>query len=281
MGRCSQSRLQVGPADGPDPGEHPPPRPSRAQQHAPPAATRAGSATRSGTRWCTRPSTPGTRPRATCATVPAWRRSTRGEPRWPVTISVIVAIVLQRLLPDQLALRPLPVMPAARPGGRRAGRPGHRQPGADRAAGRLRPLGQHRADPPDHRGQRGLGGPAHPGDPARAARTPAPRDRCWPPGAAIWATNVIAFALWYWEFDRGGPVHRAHGTFQYLDFLFPQMTIEHLTAARLGAAVRGLPVPVVHQRHRVQPDRCDAAGPLGQADHAGPVGGVARRWARW
>ena len=21
-------------------------------------------------------------------------------------------------------------------------------------------------------------------------------------GAAIWATNVIAFALWYWEFDR-------------------------------------------------------------------------------
>ena len=40
--------------------------------------------------------------------VPAWRRSTRGEPRWPVTISVIVAIVLQRLLPGQLALRPLP-----------------------------------------------------------------------------------------------------------------------------------------------------------------------------
>jgi hypothetical protein len=31
-------------------------------------------------------------------------------------------------------------------------------------------------------------------------------------GASIWATNVIAFALWYWEFDRGGPVHRAHAT---------------------------------------------------------------------
>ena len=28
-------------------------------------------------------------------------------------------------------------------------------------------------------------------------------------GASVWATNVIAFALWYWEFDRGGPVHRA------------------------------------------------------------------------
>ena len=42
--------------------------------------------------------------------LPAWRRSTRGEPRWPVTISVIVAIVLQRLLPDQLSTRPLPTL---------------------------------------------------------------------------------------------------------------------------------------------------------------------------
>src|ERR1039458_9237514 len=40
--------------------------------------------------------------------VPAWRRRTRGEPRWPVTLSIIVAIVLQRLLPGQLALRPVP-----------------------------------------------------------------------------------------------------------------------------------------------------------------------------
>ena len=30
-------------------------------------------------------------------------------------------------------------------------------------------------------------------------------------GAAIWSTNVIAFALWYWHLDCGGPVARAHG----------------------------------------------------------------------
>ena len=30
---------------------------------------------------------------------PAWRRHTRGEPRWPVTLSVIAAIVLQVALP--------------------------------------------------------------------------------------------------------------------------------------------------------------------------------------
>ncbi len=30
-------------------------------------------------------------------------------------------------------------------------------------------------------------------------------------GGAIWLTNVIAFALWYWDLDRGGPAARAHG----------------------------------------------------------------------
>ena len=30
-------------------------------------------------------------------------------------------------------------------------------------------------------------------------------------GAAIWSTNVIAFALWYWHLDSGGPVARAQG----------------------------------------------------------------------
>ncbi len=43
-------------------------------------------------------------------------------------------------------------------------------------------------------------------------------------GGAIWLTNVIVFGLWYWEFDRGGPVARALGTHPYPDFLFVQMT---------------------------------------------------------
>ena len=42
-------------------------------------------------------------------------------------------------------------------------------------------------------------------------------------GAAIYATNIIAFALWYWELDRGGPFDRAEGRQQHTDFLFPQM----------------------------------------------------------
>src|SRR5437870_3512439 len=38
-------------------------------------------------------------------------------------------------------------------------------------------------------------------------------------GGAIWLTNVIAFSLWYWEFDRGGPAARADATHAYTDFL--------------------------------------------------------------
>ena len=41
---------------------------------------------------------------------------------------------------------------------------------------------------------------------------------------AIWLTNVIVFGLWYWEFDRGGPVARALNLKnRYPDFQFPQM----------------------------------------------------------
>jgi uncharacterized membrane protein len=43
-------------------------------------------------------------------------------------------------------------------------------------------------------------------------------------GAAIWITNVIVYALWYWEFDRGGPVERALDPAHVPDFLFPQMS---------------------------------------------------------
>jgi hypothetical protein len=40
----------------------------------------------------------------------------------------------------------------------------------------------------------------------------------------IWATNVLIFALWYWEFDRGGPGARLSENPGYPDFLFPQLS---------------------------------------------------------
>jgi hypothetical protein len=47
-------------------------------------------------------------------------------------------------------------------------------------------------------------------------------------GAAIYLTNIIAFGIWYWELDRGGPFARAKATTPYPDFLFPQMTSPEL-----------------------------------------------------
>ena len=43
-------------------------------------------------------------------------------------------------------------------------------------------------------------------------------------GGSIWLTNVVVFALWYWEFDRGGAGARAIAKRQHPDFMFPQMS---------------------------------------------------------
>ena len=46
-------------------------------------------------------------------------------------------------------------------------------------------------------------------------------------GAAVWCTNVIAFALWYWHLDSGGPVARANGTNTGVPaFHFPEQGLE-------------------------------------------------------
>jgi hypothetical protein len=42
-------------------------------------------------------------------------------------------------------------------------------------------------------------------------------------GGVIWATNVIAFGLWYWDLDRGGAAARAHHPHANPAFVFPEM----------------------------------------------------------
>jgi hypothetical protein len=64
----------------------------------------------------------------------------------------------------------------------------------------------------------------------KAGHNPATARELFTVGAQIWLTNILVFALWYWELDSGGPEPRAHATsareFRHADFLFPQMVLD-------------------------------------------------------
>ena len=54
-------------------------------------------------------------------------------------------------------------------------------------------------------------------------------------GAALWLTNVLVFALWYWRLDGGGPnVRDRRREFGSRSFVFPQMQIEKVERGRFG-----------------------------------------------
>jgi uncharacterized membrane protein len=155
---------------------------------------------------------------------PAWRVVTQGEPRLPVSLAVVFAVVLMVALPARVTNQPRWLFPAlamvllvgiivANP--RRIGRPSRVLRAASltliavlsvaNAASASRLI----LDLVNARGIR---------DPATLLLT----------GAAIWLTNILVFALWYWEFDRGGPAERAVASNPYPDFLFPQMSSPEL-----------------------------------------------------
>jgi uncharacterized membrane protein len=50
-------------------------------------------------------------------------------------------------------------------------------------------------------------------------------------GAVLWTANVLLFAVWYWEMDRGGPVSRFLHPEMLADFQFPQMENPQLAPA--------------------------------------------------
>jgi hypothetical protein len=53
--------------------------------------------------------------------------------------------------------------------------------------------------------------------------------------AALWITNILVFALWYWRLDAGGPNQRdARAGHCDGDFLFPQMTMTEQALKEAG-----------------------------------------------
>ena len=156
--------------------------------------------------------------------VPAWLRATSPENRLPVAFAMLAAIVLQWRLPDRYGLQPrwmLPALELVLLGILTVLNPVR----LNRATrfGRLASVAIVAAITVDNGIAAGsldlhiLRGTT--GQDALGLLTT---------GAAIYATNVIAFGVWYWELDRGGPFARAAGTDPYPDFLFPQMSSMHM-----------------------------------------------------
>jgi uncharacterized membrane protein len=152
------------------------------------------------------------------APAPAWRRRTAGEHRWPAALAVVAAIALQLPLPSSIVPGSrlwLPAAEAAVLAALLVTNPFR----IDRESGVLRMLGLATL---------GIVALANGWSVVLLIRqilthgvlTPG---RLLAAGAAIWLTNVIVFALAYWEFDRGGPAVRAAGRNAFPDFLFPQM----------------------------------------------------------
>lgn len=149
---------------------------------------------------------------------PAWARSTPGEHRWPAAVAVVATIGLQLLMPAAVVPEGRYILPALELAGLAAlivVNPFR----IDRESAALR-----------------VGGLVLTGivalangwsvtllvDDLLTGRPTSPAELLGS-GAAIWLTNVLAFALVYWELDRGGPAARAAAVRERPDFLFPQM----------------------------------------------------------
>ena len=158
------------------------------------------------------------------AHLPAWLRKTAGEVRWPVGLAILVAVGLQLATPASMAFRPTWALPAlelalfvvlmiASP------------TRINRESTVLRIVGL------------ALVAVATWATAWSAARLiyevvhgsfGNDAQHLLLTGGAIWLTNVIVFALWYWEIDRGGPAARAHARRAHPDFLFAQMSAPDL-----------------------------------------------------
>ena len=156
--------------------------------------------------------------------VPAWRKVTDGEHRLPVAAAIAAAIALQLVLPGRFALQPSWLLPAlegllavalvvANP--RRINRTSTLLRAASVTLIALISLANAYAS-------------ARLIDDLIHGRNSDNASVLLGRGAAVYITNILVFALWYWEWDRGGPVARAHGERKYPDFLFPQMTADKL-----------------------------------------------------
>lgn len=151
--------------------------------------------------------------------IPAWRRVTRGERRWPFGLAVLTTIALQLALPGPLTVGQrwvLPVVETVMLVALALANPGR----VERGSARLRVFALLLIAVVSLAnawsvGQLVVGLVRGTGTEDAATLLLS--------GGDIWLTNVVVFGIWYWELDRGGPAARAQGEQPYPDLLFPQM----------------------------------------------------------
>ncbi|MGE7435953.1 MULTISPECIES: hypothetical protein [Kitasatospora] len=151
---------------------------------------------------------------------PVWRTETEAEQRWAVTVVILVAVGLQLVLPARLTIHPQWMLPALELGLLCAQVVMHPHRRLDLSTRALRAVNLSLV------GAISLANGWSAVKLVRELVSGAGGSNATElliTGGAIWATNVIAFGLWYWEWDRGGPAARALGTADYPDLLFPQM----------------------------------------------------------
>jgi hypothetical protein len=86
-------------------------------------------------------------------------------------------------------------------------------------------------------------------------------------GGALWLTNVLVFALWYWRLDGGGPRKReTEHEFGSRSFVFPQMQIEKMERKTFGIDGwrPGLSLHRLYHQFNIWPDGCAGPDSLGK-----------------
>lgn len=152
--------------------------------------------------------------------IPSWLKAREGETRWPSLVAVATAIAIQLALPERISFGPRWLLPTFE---------------IALAAGLLaaNPIRFQRESPLIRRASLLLVAVISVANGASAilllrtllqGKLSGGAAVLLADGGEVYVTNIIAFALWYWELDRGGPMARAAGRRQHPDLLFPQMT---------------------------------------------------------
>lgn len=146
-------------------------------------------------------------------------RSDRGERRWPVALTVLVAIVLLLLLPDRLTFGPgwiLPVAVGVLLVGIAVADPGRIDKRSSAIRGGSIALLVILALAAGWATERLIAELIDGGAVTQSAST------LLRIGGIVWLENGIVFSLLYWELDGAGPAERLYRTRPHPDFAFPQ-----------------------------------------------------------